>query len=105
MDRLCNPYIAVHWKNRLVAGQIPKLYSSVGQVKVYIKNMQTAYLTIELSLYFAGMVHRYICTGNLSPEFTAGILNTKGTHTTGMKLAHYLLRKDIQTESSNNFCS
>ena len=54
--------------------------------------MQTAYLTIELSLYFAGMVHRYICIGNLSPEFTAGILNTKGTHTTGMKLAHYLLR-------------
>ena len=67
--------------------------------------MQTAYLTIELSLYFAGMVHRYICTGNLSPEFTAGILNTKGTHTTGMKLAHYLLRKDIQTEISNDFCS
>jgi len=43
MDRLCNPYIAVHWKNRLVAG----------------------------------MVHRYICIGNLSPEFTASILNTK----------------------------
>ena len=38
------------------------------------------------------MVHRYICIGNLSPEFTAGILNTKGTYTTGMKVAHYLLR-------------
>ena len=54
--------------------------------------MQTAYLTIELSLYFAGMVHRYICIGNLSPEFTASILNTKGRYTTGMRAAHYLLR-------------
>ena len=37
------------------------------------------------------MVHRYICIGNLSPEFTASILNTKGRYTTGMRAAHYLL--------------
>ena len=53
--------------------------------------MKTAYLTIELSLYFAGMVHRYICIGNLSPEFTASILNTKGSYSTGIKVACYLL--------------
>ena len=38
------------------------------------------------------MVHRYICIGNLSPEFTASILNTKGRYTTGMRAVHYLLR-------------
>ena len=65
---------------------------SVGLAKVFINNMQTAYLTKELSLYFAGMVHRYICIGNLSPEFTASILNTKGRYTTGMRAVHYLLR-------------
>ena len=37
------------------------------------------------------MVHRYICIGNLSPEFTASILNTKGNYNLGMKASHYLL--------------
>ena len=53
---------------------------------------KVAYITIDLSLYFTGMVHRYICTGNLSPEFTASILNTKGNYNPGMEVAHYLLK-------------
>ena len=50
------------------------------------------------------MVHRYICIGNLSPEFTASILNTKGSYSTGIKVACYLLRNPKEKGRSNNFC-